>query len=80
MAKKSNLSFEEAIDALEDCVAKLESGKLTLDESMAQFENAVQLVRACTEKIESAKQRVRIITDSDDGSISDKPFDYSDEN
>lgn len=79
MAKKCNLSFEDAISALEECVSKLESGDLTLDESMIKFEEAVRLVKLCGEKLENAKQKVRILTEAEDGSITDLPFTEDDE-
>ena len=76
MAKdnKNTQNFEEAIETLEDIVARLEGGNLSLDDSIQQFENAVKLIGYCEEKIASAKQRVRILTESADGSITDAPF------
>ena len=73
MAK--NLSFEDAILKLEGAVSRLESGTLTLDESLSEFEEAVKLVKLCSEKLESAKQRVRILTEGADGTVTDAPFD-----
>ena len=79
MAKKINLSFEDAINSLEKCVDKLESGALSFDESLVEFEEAIKLVKLCTEKIESAKQKVRILIETEDGCITDKPFIEEDE-
>ena len=71
---KKNLTFEEAMEALELAVAKLENGSLSLDESLVQFEEAVKLVKICNEKLECAKQKVRILTEGADGAITDAPF------
>lgn len=76
---KKNINFEEAMSSLEEIVKKLESGTLTLDESISEFENAVKLVKICNEKLEAAEQRVRILTEGQDGTVTDKPFDSSDE-
>ena len=73
-----NDSFEGSITELEDIVKKLESGALTLDESIAAFEKAMGLVKLCNEKLESAEQRIRLLTESADGAVSDLPFDISD--
>ena len=73
-----NDSFEGSITELEDIVKKLESGALTLDESIAAFEKAMRLVKLCNEKLESAEQRIRLLTESADGAVSDVPFDISD--
>lgn len=59
---------------LEDSVARLESSGLSLDDSIAEFEKAVKLIRLCEDKLSAAKQRVRILTEGSDGSVSDEPF------
>ena len=74
-----NISFEEAIAQLEDLVRKLESGNLTLDDSLTAFEDAVKLVKFCNTKIESAEQKVKILMESADGSVTDVPFDKQDD-
>lgn len=74
MSETNNLTFEEAMAKLEDAVAQLEGGELSLDKSIAEFENAVKLIRLCEEKITDAKQRVRILTQSADGAVTDMPF------
>ena len=74
MTKKSNINFEQAIFELEDIVSKLESGSLPLDESIDAFSNAVELIKVCEEKLSSAKQKVKILTEDENGVISDRPF------
>ena len=79
MQKK--ISFEEALAELESSVKKIESGELSLDESIAVFEESVRLIGICNKKIEDAEGRVRILTEQQDGSVSDAPFaSYADEN
>lgn len=68
------LSFEEALLMLEDQVKKLESGNMTLDQSISSFEEAVKLVKLCNEKLASAERRVRILTENSDGTVTDVPF------
>ena len=74
-----DIIFEEAMLKLEGEVKKLESGNMTLDESIAAFEEAVKLIRVCNEKLENAERRVRVLTESSDGSITDLPFDIDNE-
>lgn len=73
------INFEEALVMLEGEVKKLESGNMTLDESISAFEEAVKLVKLCNERLESAERRVRILTEMSDGSVTDLPFDSEDE-
>ena len=73
------IKFEEAMTKLEEAVRLLESGDLTLDESIVKYEDALKYVRICNEMLEKAEQKVKILTESADGSISDHPF-IQDEN
>lgn len=73
------MKFEDAMIKLEGEVKKLESGSLTLDESIAAFEEAVKLIGVCNKQLENAERRVRMLTEETDGSITDVPFDIDDE-
>ena len=70
----SDMKFEDALLKLENYVKKLENDKMSLDESLEAFEEAVSLVKICNEKLEYAEQRVRILTQSSDGCITDQGF------
>lgn len=74
-----NIDFESAILKLEAEVKRLESGNMSLDESIKSFEEAVKLVKICNEKLENAERRVRILTEGSDGSVTDMPFDTDNE-
>jgi exodeoxyribonuclease VII small subunit len=69
------IKFEEAMIKLEETVRLLESGSLTLDESIEKYEDALKYVKICNEILEKAEQKVKILTESADGSVSDRPFD-----
>ncbi len=73
------MKFEDAMTSLENIVKKLESSTLALDESLSAFEEAVGLIRLCNEKLEAAEQKVMVLTEADDGTVSDVPFDVTDE-
>ena len=75
----NKMIFEEAISKLDSEVKRLESGNMTLDESIDAFENAIKLVKICNERLENAERRVRILTESGEGSVTDAPFEVSDE-
>lgn len=72
---KKEMKFEEALQLLEDTVRKLESGSLSLDESLAAFEEGVRLVKLCNARLEDAEQKVRLLTASAGGEVTDLPFD-----
>jgi exodeoxyribonuclease VII small subunit len=61
-SKKPN--FEMAMAELEELVAKIETGNLTLEESLKEFEQGIKLSRICQQELMDAEQRVKILTDS----------------
>lgn len=73
--QKQKQSFEEAMNELEGLVRSLEGGELSLDDSLAAYERAVALVKYCNTALEEAEHRVRILTEGQDGTVTDRPFD-----
>jgi exodeoxyribonuclease VII small subunit len=57
------LSFEQAFEELETIVAKLESGELTLEESVTLFERGRKLSAHCQSLLDKAELRVNQLTD-----------------
>lgn len=57
-APDSSPSFEQSVDQIEDIVAKIESGELGLEQSMAAYEQAVGLIKRCRADLSKAEQRV----------------------
>ena len=74
MNMNKEMKFEEALALLEDKVKLLESGNMSLDESLEVYEEAVGLVKLCNKKLESCESRVRILTEGADGTVTDEPF------
>ena len=66
MAKRTTgFHFEQALSALEAVVEKLESGELSLEESLAHFERGISLTRACQKSLAEAEQRVKALMETD---------------
>jgi exodeoxyribonuclease VII small subunit len=59
------VDFEHSLDELEQLVAKMEGGDLSLDESLASFERGIGLFRHCQQSLEQAELRVRLLLDPD---------------
>lgn len=64
-----DLTFETALADLEQIVAKLEAGDLTLEESLALFERGQALADYCNNLLDNASLRVEQLTA--DGEIMD---------
>jgi exodeoxyribonuclease VII small subunit len=68
--------FERSLAELEAIVDKLETGDLSLDESLKQFERGVQLTRICQAALRQAEQKVEILMrKSDSNELQAVPFD-----
>ena len=55
---EDELSLEDALRKLEEIVTNLETGSLSLDESLFKFESGIMLSRLCNKKLKEAKQKV----------------------
>ena len=64
MAEKK---FEESLSKLEEIVKKLESGDLTLEESLKAFEEGIKLSGFCGHKLDEAERRVEILLKGEQG-------------
>jgi exodeoxyribonuclease VII small subunit len=57
----SEMSFEEAMAALEQVVNQLERGEVALEESIALYERGAALKKHCADKLKAAEQKVEMI-------------------
>jgi exodeoxyribonuclease VII small subunit len=62
---KKSPDLEKAMGELEQIVAELEGGELTLEKSLAQFEKGVKLSRECQKVLTEAEQKVQILLDGE---------------
>ena len=70
-----DVSFEEALQALQEIVESLESGSLGLEESLARFEQGIGLLKTCNDVLEQAEQRIETLTGFDaDGNPKTEPL------
>ena len=60
-AAEAPASFEGALKELETLVASLESGNLSLEQSLAAHKRGLELARYCQSTLAQAQQQVRIL-------------------
>ena len=66
-ADVTKLSFEDALEQLEDIVRELEEGAGELDVSIKAYERGAHLKRHCEAKLKEARQRVEQVVLGPDG-------------
>ena len=78
MAKNSNqeFNFEKALENLEQLVSSMESGELSLEDSLKAFQTGIKLTRECQTALKKAEQKVQILVneegDTEDAKLEDE--------
>ena len=67
------IDFEQQLKNLEELVATLESGDLSLEDSMKSFEQGIKVARECQAALKQAEQKVELLTRQGDELLSE-PF------
>ena len=63
--KKDDLSFEQAIENLTGIVEKIETGQVSLAESLSQFETGMGLIKHCRKILLDAEKRIEKISEEE---------------
>ena len=71
--KKTEINFEKALEELEAIVEKLESGDLSLEESLQSFEKGIKLTRQCQEQLSKVELQVQKLIE-ENGELKTIPF------
>ncbi len=59
------INFEKSLDELEKIVARLESGDISLDDSIKLFERGMELTNECRKTLENARQKIITLTEAE---------------
>jgi exodeoxyribonuclease VII small subunit len=60
------MDFEKRLNRLEEIVEKMETGELSLEDSLKLFEEGVKLSRECNTQLSEAEQKVKLLLGIDD--------------
>jgi len=71
--------FETSLKKLEEAVNRLESGDLSLDDSLRVFEEGVKHASLCSRKLNEAQKKVELLLKRKDGSFYKEAFQPEDE-
>ena len=64
MAKKKELSFEEAIAQLQEITSNIEDNRYGMDEMLVKIKEAAALINDCKAKLNSTNEEVKKILDT----------------
>lgn len=71
MAKKN---FELSMEQLERIVSDLESGDLSLEDSIKKFEEGIKLSKICSKMLDETEKKILMLVQDSDGNVSETPF------
>ena len=66
----TSFDYEGSLKSLENLVAALEKGDLSLEQSLQTFEQGIHLTRKCQQALDRAEQQIKIL-DNDGATVND---------
>lgn len=75
MTQGKEVKFEDQLKRLEDIVGRMESGDLTLDESLKLYEEGVKLSQSCSKRLDEAQKRIDVLLRTSSGELAAVPAD-----
>ena len=66
--------FEEEMKDLEEIVGKIDSGELSLEDSIGAFERGVALVRSLNQKLDEVEKKVEVLSRNSYGDLRTAPL------
>ena len=73
MTNMAKEKFEDALGRLEEILKRMETGDMTLEESLKAFEEGIKLARICAGRLDEAERRVEMLL-KQDGELVAEPF------
>jgi exodeoxyribonuclease VII small subunit len=68
------LPFEQAIERIEQIVARMEGERLPLEDLIRQYDEGTTLLDVCRRRIDEAQRKIELITRRSDGTLAAEPF------
>jgi len=71
----SKLTFEQALEKLEQIVTQIEQGEVSLEQSIDKYAEGTRLIKHCRSVLDAAEKKVQVLAQSSDGLESDGELD-----
>ena len=62
--EKQEMNIEEAFDALENLVEKMESGEASLEETFLMYQKGMELLKECSSKIDMVEKKMMLLNEN----------------
>jgi exodeoxyribonuclease VII small subunit len=71
------MTFEEAINRIEEIISKLDAGETPLEESLKLFEEGMNLIKFCQKKLDEVEQKIEMLVKNERDEFETRLFDPS---
>ena len=68
------MTYEESVKRIEEIVAKMESGKMPLDELIKYFQEGMKLLGECKDMLDKYEKAIKIATGEVNGELVEEDF------
>ncbi|HHZ17275.1 MAG TPA: exodeoxyribonuclease VII small subunit [Peptococcaceae bacterium] len=69
--KEHKDSYEASIKKLEEIIARLEKGEITLEQGLSYFEEGIALIRKCQSLLDRAAEKVQVLQEGELAELAD---------
>ncbi|MBE5769136.1 MAG: exodeoxyribonuclease VII small subunit [Clostridiales bacterium] len=69
MAAKKKPTFESQLAAVENLIAEMENGGLSLEESLKRYEEGMKAIADLEKELQSAQQRLTVLRQGPEGDV-----------
>lgn len=66
---ETEFNFERSFSRLEEILERMNSGNVSLDESLKLYEEADRLISGCSKKLKSAETKIEMLIKKRDGEL-----------
>ena len=67
--EKKKITFEDALARLEQIVAQIEEGEVSLEESIEKYAEGIKLIKQCRTILDGAEKKIQVLAKADGGSL-----------
>ena len=68
---RKTMSFEEKLQAVQDLADKIESGKLSLEDSVRQYEDGMKILGELDQELQNMNRRLTVLRDGKETELND---------
>jgi len=66
---ENKLTFEKALEQLEEVVSKIEDGSLSLNDCLKEYEKGIKLATFCAAELKGAREKIEKLQKKNDGAV-----------